>query len=116
MNLKTEKYVVQEKNLIFQNCTKMSFDHPICEVIDFPDVVVVMLNVSPAQICNENVFGVSYDGDKLWQIEKKSHVYKNSSYTGLFKKGENVVLSNWDGLELTVSPITGKVLSERYGK
>lgn len=111
-----DSFTVRGTDIIFAPDSKTSFDYPVASVVEFDDFVVVLLDVPPDQSHNENVYGVSREGNVLWQVPPRKHVYANSPYTYAERKGDSVFLSNWDGLELTVDAATGVILSESYGK
>lgn len=92
------------------------FDYPIVQTIDFESIAVIRLEIPANSNYNENVFGVSVDGQLLWQIEKVAHVYTNSPYVNLSKHDSLVVAINWDGLWLWLEPATGKIVKSLNGK
>lgn len=114
MNKNTVEFVIKDEKLILDSGKTVTFDYLIADIVAFDDAVVVRLNSPSDKHFNENVFGVSYDGKILWQIEKKEHVYDESPYTYIGQRDDNVILFNFDGLELTVEPATGKILKEEH--
>lgn len=109
-------FSIQGTDLVLDSGHKASFKYPVAEAIDFQDAIVVRLEISVGQQLNENVYGVDYNGQILWQIQRQRHVYSNSPYTYIGRKGDAALLSNWDGLELTIEPATGNVMDESYGR
>jgi hypothetical protein len=109
-----ETFTTQERTLIISSGKQITFDYPIDTAVGFDTVIVVMLE--PNKLLNENVFGVSYDGKIMWQVDKRDHVYDESPYTYIGRKDNNVELGNFDGLELIVEPATGKILHQQWGK
>ncbi len=94
----------------------VQFSFEIKQVENFGDLLVVRLKVPVGITYNENVFGVSYDGRILWQIEKLKYIYKDSPFTGMVREGDYIKLCNWDGTDLIVDPNTGKIISKGYSK
>lgn len=92
------------------------FKWPVADVVAFDDVLVVRIEPDPGTCVNENVFGVGIDGQVVWTIEKRKHVYDDSPYTSIIAKDGKVKLFNWDGDELLVEPKNGDVISVGYGK
>lgn len=82
----------------------------------FDRVIVVRVHPKGINFLNENVFGISYEGEILWQIEKVDHVDKDSPYTGLSKKDELLTAYNWDGFDYLIDPNTGKVINKEFVK
>lgn len=95
---------------------RVKFPYDVAQVLDFSNVFVVRIESPLKSRFNENVYGVSYDGKILWQVGPRKYVYEDSPYTGMIKEDEKVKLFNWDGTELLVNPMTGRVLKEEYGK
>jgi hypothetical protein len=113
--------VYNESNTLFvgnnsEIACSVDLPYQIIEYIVFDSVIVVRLKSPLKSGYNENVFGVSLTCNILWQIPKIKHLYEDSPYTGMIKQGDNILLSNWDGDDLLVEPITGKILSKQFSK
>lgn len=113
-----EKYYSIKNNILSLNevGAQVEFTWPIADVIQFDDVLVVRLEPSPGSCFNENVFGISKSGNVIWTIAPVKHVYEDSPYTGILKKGNFIKLFNWDGDELVVDPESGVIVEKGYGK
>jgi hypothetical protein len=112
-------YEINNKNLNLINDGNkyvVAFDFPIRQVISFDEYFIVRIEPDVGVIYNENVFGVSLKGKVLWQIKAIPHVYDDSPYTGIGKDGENAKLSNWDGTDLLVKPMTGEIIKKSFSK
>ena len=94
----------------------VEFKYEIKIIQKFDDCIIVMIEPPMKVIFNENVFGVSYDGKILWQIEAVKHVHKDSPYTWIGHKNDLLEIYNWDGSLYLVNPKTGKVLNEKFIK
>jgi hypothetical protein len=116
MSRTTDFSIVQNELRIESSGSDVKFKWPIAKVLDFVDILVVCLEPEVGACFNENVFGVDLFGRIVWTIDKRKHVYDDSPYTSIIKKGDLVQLFNWDGDELLVDPKTGKVMSVGYGK
>ena len=114
------KYKVKNNILNIYNTKVIPvvFQYPIVQVLAFEDILIIRIEPTPQSCFNENIYGVSYTGEIVWQVEKMKHVYDDSPYTGIEATGEenNIALYNWDGLNLVVNYLTGKVVSAVYGK
>lgn len=102
--------------ILISSGLRVEFPWPVIKALEFEDAYVVMIEPDASSYFNENVFGISLDGKLLWQIEVRKHVYANSCYTYIGRSDDNVRLGNWDGDDLIVNPLTGKILSVRYSK
>lgn len=109
-------HIAQSNTFTLKGGKSLAFPFPVAEVIDYPSVAVVRLDVPPGSRFNENVFAVDHGANIVWQVPKKDYVYDDSPYTALEREGDNVVLYNWDGLELTVEALSGKVVKEVHRK
>lgn len=110
------KHEIDGCKIILESGKVVGFKFPIAETLVFEEGIVVMLDVPPKSGFNENVYGINFDGQILWQIAARKYVYDDSPYTGIGYKNGMAALYNWDGLESVVDPKTGKVLEEDYRK
>jgi hypothetical protein len=101
---------------IYGDRKTVKFPYPIVKIETFYDCMVVMIEPPMKTIFNENIYGVSYDGKSLWQIEKLKYVYEDSPFTGMVREGNYMKLCNWDGTDLIVNPMTGKIIRKGYSK
>ncbi len=113
-------YKFEEDKLVIaanDGINNVNFDSKIKQVEQFDNLLIVRVNPkTKAGFLNENIFGVSFDGKILWQIEVLPHVYENSPYTGMSKEGESIKLCNWDGTDLIVNPVSGKIIKKGHSK
>jgi hypothetical protein len=117
MSAPAERFRVEGNRVVFDSGKAGSFKYDVAEAVGFDRAVVARLEVPAGVILNENVYGLAYDGRVLWQVPARKHVYPDSPYTKIARGADGaVVLSNWDGLELTLDPETGRVLGESWGR
>lgn len=109
-------YTVNGSSIHLESGNRIDFDYPIDEVVDCGKTLVVMIEPDPGVPFNENVYGVDKCGQIAWQIQRRSHVYKDSPYTGMLKDDSNVKVFNWDGETLTLNPSDGAIIKVEYGK
>jgi hypothetical protein len=103
------------------NDSIVRFGHPIAEVTQVADILLVLLSPLKGRKMTENVFGVNMDGVVVWQIEP---CLENSTdplnyYTGfgVINADQNsVVLSNWGGTAVKIDAGTGKILDRWFAK
>ena len=116
-------YEISDKELIIEARGIVKFKYPISKVANTNDILVVMLSVPFDKIFNENIFGVSYFGEKLWQISKVESTVKNNPYVEIHitpsmqKHGEKFVkVIKFDGMVYEIRPETGQIMSSKFTK
>jgi len=118
--LKKHQVGFSEKKLIITNGKikkEVEFPSPIKQIEKFEQVIIVRIYPkTTTTFLNENIFGVSYDGKILWQIEVVSHVHVDSPYTWIGRKDSLLEAYNWDGTLYIVDPNNGKIIDERFIK
>lgn len=110
-----QSFRVEGKELHFDCGATTNFEYPITEMIDFGEVVAVLLKAPhEGQPYNENVFGVAKDGEIQWQVPRMDWVRGNSPYTAIFKSEKDglVGLYNYRGTNIFLDPIAGKFIRE----
>lgn len=96
---------------------QIEFPYPIAEMLEFSEIIVVRFEVPPKSGLNENVFGVNYDGEVVWQIPQQIHVREDSPYTSINRENYNEVgCYNWDATLYIVNSMTGKVVGKEFLK
>jgi hypothetical protein len=117
MNTKIISFEKNSLTILKGNEKKITyFQTPIEGIEQFDQVLVVMIYPEGENFLNENIFGVSYDGEILWQIKPIKHSDKRSPYVGIFRKGNYVKIYNWNGKNFIIDPNTGEAISEGYNK
>lgn len=112
----TAIYKIENGKLLFVDGKTVSFDYSIQQELNFPGVIVVLLNIPTGEIFNENVFGVSFDGEVLWQVAPQRYLGDDSPYTGMNYEDGKAGLYNWDSTLYVVEPMTGELISKRFVK
>jgi len=110
----TAIYKIENGKLLFADGKTVSFDYSIQQELNFPGVIVVLLNIPTGEIFNENVFGVSFDGEVLWQVAPQRYLGDDSPYTGMNYEDGKAGLYNWDSTLYVVEPMTGELISKRF--
>jgi len=112
----TENVYFESSILFLKSGKTIPFRYDIAEIQIIHEVIIVRLDIPHKVIFNENVYGISHDGRQLWQVPKLDHIYQDSPYTGMKIVNNELILCNWDGLDVTIDPISGRVLKSSYGK
>jgi len=117
-NLQIEIYFDKNHLIIKKRDSKITlkFKYDIDNIQKFNDCFVIMLGLQKHVIFNENIYGVSYDGKILWQIEKNNHLDEDSPYTGLGVESNLLTAYNWDGYDYLINPQTGKIIDKKFVK
>jgi hypothetical protein len=96
--------------LRFRNGNVVRFEHPIGDVLQFGDVLVVQVWPPRGATYNENIFGVDLSGNILWQIEPQyPNTVTNASF-GVHEEEGYAVVGNIKDLVLYLDPATGKIV------
>jgi hypothetical protein len=96
---------------IIINSTNIDFDYGIKNVIQFGEVLIILLKKPIEKIFNENVFGVNLKSKKIiWQIAPQKYNGENCPFVQIDIIDNQLRLFNWCGVFLDVDPISGEVL------
>jgi hypothetical protein len=95
------------------------FEHPIRELTEVGEVAVVVLEVPLDAVMTENVFGVSRDGERLWQIEwiPETGTNPRNTYVGVtFAEPEKglVHVADRNGTVVDVDVRTGRIVGHQW--
>ena len=115
-----EDWEKEGNELLLGENKRISFDYPIRAILNSFGVFVILLEIPTKQSMTENVFGVSQEGEILWQIEKIPETATDpvNRYTGI---GDSniagiVVAFNWNCTNVFVDINTGKVIDTEFTK
>jgi len=110
------RYKVRGTDLRLEAGSAVSFDLPIAQIVDFPEMLVVRLDVPRGMVYNENIFGVGPAGKIAWQIGAREWVRSDTPYTAMSREGDLVRLYNYEGFDIWVDPYDGSVIREEFTK
>lgn len=105
--------------LIIENSKQVTFDYPICSILESSGMLIVSLDIPSNKVMTENVFGVSREGEILWQIERIPETATNpiNRYIDLREDSFGfVVAGNWNATDVYIDAKTGKVLKTQFTK
>jgi hypothetical protein len=108
-------FKISGNDLELKGGARVHFDHPVSDVVEVAGVLVVALDVMSG-VLPRNVFGVSDNGNILWQIEDVQPNRNNDRYVGLVALSDSVLANRWDDLHVWLDPRTGRVLKEERSK
>lgn len=89
---------------------------PIAQVLPVKSAFVVRTDPETGSCENRNVCAIGPQGNLLWKVNGRKHVYDDSPYTNIELKDGKLILNNWDGLTLIINPETFSEESEFYGR
>lgn len=109
MNYKIEKdkLTVHEKELIF--------DYEIKSVLEKDGTLMILLKVPAKFNYQRNIFGVSAEGEILWQVEAPTKDPVDL-YTQITEENEKVMGGSWSGWNCHLDPKTGKIVGRDFEK
>lgn len=109
-------YTVEGNELSFSNGIVIRFTDPIVKVLRADKTLVILLSISRKEHSNENVYGISEQGEILWKVPRIYHAYTKSPFTNIAFRDNELILINWDGNDYTVDPSTGSLLKKTFTK
>lgn len=97
---------------------RVNFGHPIGEVLEFDDTVVVRLELTGEDFDDilQNVIGVNTDGSIRWKIEKAPEEGYYDSYVGIFDNDGELWAYNLSGMSYHVDLADGSILEGKFVK
>ena len=108
-------WTISGNQLLLEAGHAASFPLPISECQQVEDVLVVVLDVSGRNHMTENVFGVTPQGQILWQIEPRPDISRDpvNYYTGISSDylPDRVGLGSWAGIAVDVDIHSGKFVN-----
>jgi outer membrane protein assembly factor BamB len=109
-------YTVVKNIIKFASGSEVRFEYPVWGIAEFPDVLVVCLNVPRRKSYPDNVFGVDDSGRILWQIRPLVSLTQNAFYSDCARNGDVVEVFSVDGNLYEINPRTGEVLRSTFVK
>jgi len=109
----------EDSVLILENSKRVSFDYAVGSVLETAGIIVITLEVPPGQSMTENVFGVSREGEILWQIERIPETATNpiNRYMSVWENPPGIVFAcNWNCTNAYIDVKTGKVIDTTFTK
>lgn len=112
---------IEGSRVIYEDRPVASFQYPVSDLAELDNMAVIILDVPPGVAMTENVFCVSRDGARLWQIEWTPQTGTNplNLYVGVTaaepEKGL-VHVANSNGDVVDVDMRTGKIMGHHFLK
>ncbi len=105
-----DNYLINDDTIKLADGREAALADKIMQVADFGEVLVVLID---CMVTNRNIFGINQTGEQIWQIKEQPAVNNGNPCTRLERRGEQAFVSTWDGLELLIEPLTGRIIKER---
>lgn len=86
--------------------------YPVKQKLSVGGVDVVLLAVPPEEHFPQNIYGLTEQGDVIWQIEPRPSAAPNNRYTSIRDEIGLVVAVAEDNNQRKIDPKTGRVLHE----
>ena len=103
-----------EKNILYLNGKELSFKFRVKNVLKFQTVIVVLLEVEPGNVENRNIYGLDFQGNRMWQVADISYKGQDSPFTAIRNVDGLLRASNWNDAVLMIDPVTGEILKKKY--
>ncbi|MEX2316267.1 MAG: hypothetical protein WD669_03885 [Pirellulales bacterium] len=104
-------FKISGNKIDFRNGKIARFEHPISDVLQIGNFLVVKTWPPRGIMYNQNIFGVQMSGNVVWQIEPQyPETEPNGTFGGLHRQGDYAVVSNVLGDALYLDPSDGKVI------
>ena len=89
----------------------VTFDSPICEVVEMGEVLIVRMKASVDRTMNENVCAVDHDGRFLWRMQSTGRLLNRRHFVRVRNAGSLVRLFDVEGRVYDLDPESGTVVS-----
>jgi len=99
------------------DCSEL-FDFEIRDAFEFQDKIIVRLTIPPDVEHPRNVYAVTRDCERVWQIEAATErdVAPKAVYTTVYPDGGDLSARTWGGDVYTVDPASGEIEYRRWVK
>ena len=106
------KYVVSDSQVKFPNGKVIVLPHPVVQVLDLVDVIVLRVAPPETVVYQENVMAFDPGGVLLWTVPNFPFITGTHRYVSMQVRDGLLQLGNTSGLELVLEPHTGQIKSE----
>ncbi len=104
--------------VIYINDKKIDLPFPVAEALEYEQSIIVRVDPPAKEIFNSNIYRFTLSGDCLWQIEPSPHgTQANKPYVSINTSSpNNLVVSNWNGVDYIVNIEDGSVEVKSFNK
>ena len=109
-----------KNNILILNEKEITFDLEIERVLEKDNMLIVLILEDGSELTNKhyqsrNIFGISPDGEILWQVEAPTQDPVDL-YTQLTEEDGMALGGSWSGWNCHLDPKTGKILKRIFEK
>lgn len=99
-----------KNSLLYINGNEIQLDYKVAESISLNEFVIVRV-IPPTKIkFNRNIFAFNSDGSLKWQIKESPHGGDSDKpFMGLHTSGNDVIASNWLGIDYKININNGEI-------
>lgn len=90
--------------------------YPVKATLQSGALNIVLLDVPPAEVLNENIYATDEKGEVVWQVKPTPQITMNSPYTTMRVVGGCLQAVTWDGIISLIDPATGMVKEHSWAK
>ena len=110
-------FLVVNGQLSLKGC-QLGLPHPVVDAFAYRHLIVVRVEPSAGFIFNRNVYGISDEGEVLWQIEESPHgTQEDKPYVNInVGQNDDLIAGNWNGVSYSVNPENGKITVVSFDK
>lgn len=108
--------VSHSKNILHIGDESVELDSEIEEIVTKSRTVVVLLDPDSLDSGNTNVRAYDVQGNFVWEIEEAPVDRDEKPYMSIREEGDDVVASNWVGIEATIDLDTGELVDTSLTK
>jgi hypothetical protein len=109
------RYVIDGGTIAFPNGKRAHLGWPIQQTLDFGPIIVVLLSFENAPF-DENLFGITRDGDIAWQIAPSKFPPGWGVYSAIHRAGDRLVANGGGDRAYTIDPLTGTIIDSAWTK
>ncbi|RAU49532.1 MULTISPECIES: hypothetical protein [unclassified Pseudomonas] len=103
---------------IFINENRITTPHPVSEALEKDNLVIVRVDPPAGVIFNRNVYGITANGEILWQIQASLHgTQQDKPYTNILLNPDGLLIAeNWNGVSYSVDIRNGEITTIAFDK
>ena len=104
--------------IIYINGKEIDLPFPAEEAVTYKKSIIVRVKPPVKEIFNNNVYGFTIHGEYKWQIKPSTHgTQEDKPFVSIHvSSSDDLIASNWNGIDYVVSNTDGSVAPESFKK